>query len=190
VEAAGSKVDVNARKNSLQWLIGTRYYIELGIDSNVEFQSQHEATVIGVNVAVFDSLLLQLKPPLPKGRYLNRVHGAFQEDWRKGIEQFDKILILRRHAGYRVAPPGPSFPIVVHVYGWPDPPITRPIDWGRPDDWGELFLSRASRSMNAKGTPLPVWLQAQDCVSCCLTPFRVLFMLIGWVLGSLFKRPK
>jgi hypothetical protein len=136
-------------------LLGKTFFLATHTDSGPE--TYHDATVIGVNVAGPDSLLMQLDPPLPPGMYakeFSRDNIWAKELWRHEQEQFDKVVLLRRHAGHTLVPPGP-FPMTVHIYAWPDGPAKPTINWNSPDDWGELYFSRTIKYKTIDGTRLP-----------------------------------
>lgn len=122
-------------------LLGQSFLLVTGYDSIAGWQTKHEATVIALNPVSPDSILVELSPPLPKGRYLEPKY--FPQPWRKQVEQIEKVVLLPRAQMTRVCPPCPSFPIAVHIYAWPDPPIVRDqIWWSHPDDWGHLFYDK------------------------------------------------
>jgi hypothetical protein len=159
-----------------QALLGQTFFLTTHADSGPE--TAHDATVIGVNLVGEDDLLFELTPPLPDGMYLSH---HFKEDWRKSVKRFNKVLVLRRHGGYRVAPPGPTFPIVVHIYGWPEEPLQRTVSWNVPDDWGELHLSRESRGFLTGGTPLSPSFQFRESANCLLGSWRIALIGLVWL---------
>lgn len=130
---------MDVQRVSFDELLGVKLHLYAGIDSDPEFQSDHAVTIIGVEMTGSESLLVRLDPPLTP---------LIGPKWSKELIHYSgpisEVTLLPRYPHMQgLVPPGPGFPIAVHIYFMPDPPLERgPIYWNSPDDWGNLIYSK------------------------------------------------